>query len=372
MITKSAFLAGLISAATAGTTLWDGRFNDLTSSADLEKWSFANPVGPYQYYIHGTGPVTSYVNLSPSFKNPADSSSKQGVKITIDATSTWNGSPMLRTELIPQTNAAINKGKTTYHFSIKTSATNAPTTTNEHQIAFFESHFTELKFGGASGNKLEWMVGGVSKWNTELIADEWHNVAYEIDFDAASVAFWYSTGSQPLEKTVQAVKASTQSNGADWHLGVLRLPQGGGEMEAEDWFFGGVYVESGEVTTVVGTGGAGEQPVKSGAAATQVKASSTKPAVVETQTSASVVLETPVVKESLVASSSSALPALETSAPAPAPAPATTLATQAPTTQPQPSPTPASGPNSGANAKLPEEFTIKEFVAWLKARTGKE
>lgn len=34
-----------------GAVLFDGRFNDMTSSAELDAWSFSNPVGPYQYYI---------------------------------------------------------------------------------------------------------------------------------------------------------------------------------------------------------------------------------------------------------------------------------------------------------------------------------
>ena len=91
-----------------------------------------------------------------------------------------------RTELIPQTKAAINQGSVYYHFSIKRSSTNVPSATNEHQICFFESHFTELKYGwvngesGTSNTNLQWMVGGQSKWKVELKADEWHNVAYEI------------------------------------------------------------------------------------------------------------------------------------------------------------------------------------------------
>jgi hypothetical protein len=142
-------------------------------------------VGNYQYYIHGSGAVTKYVNLSPSYKNPADTNSKQGAKITIDNTAKWN-SDMWRTELIPQTTAAINKGTVYYHFSIKRSTTNVPSATNEHQICFFESHFTELKYGwvngesGTSNTNLQWMVGGQSKWKVELVADVWHNVAYEI------------------------------------------------------------------------------------------------------------------------------------------------------------------------------------------------
>lgn len=178
-------LSALVSAVSAGTILWDGRFNDMTSSADLNKWSWANQVGNYQYYIHGSGAVTKYVNLSPSYKNPADEGSKQGAKITIDNTAKWN-SDMWRTELIPQTKAAINKGTVYYHFSIKRSTTNVPSATNEHQICFFESHFTELKYGwvngeqGTSNTNLQWMVGGQSKWKVQLEADVWHNVAYEI------------------------------------------------------------------------------------------------------------------------------------------------------------------------------------------------
>jgi hypothetical protein len=81
----------------------------MSSSADLDKWSWGNQVGNYQYYIHGSGKISSsltacervteialtlytskYVNLSPSFKNPGDTGSKQGAKITIDSTAKWN------------------------------------------------------------------------------------------------------------------------------------------------------------------------------------------------------------------------------------------------------------------------------------------
>lgn len=189
------------------TILWDGRFNTLSSSTDLNAWSWSNEVGPYQYYIvsppeisspptkaktlninqqHGSETITSYVNLATTYKNPADSGSNQGVKITLDSTSYWNGQTMRRTELIPQTTAAINAGKVWYHFSMKRSATNAPSIYREHQINFFESHFTEMKSGWISGSSgtsnpdLQWFVSGTSKWSVEWDADVWHNVAYEI------------------------------------------------------------------------------------------------------------------------------------------------------------------------------------------------
>ena len=33
---------------------------------------------------------------------------------------------------------------------------------------------------GTSDTRLQWHVGGQSKWAVELVADVWHNVAYEI------------------------------------------------------------------------------------------------------------------------------------------------------------------------------------------------
>jgi hypothetical protein len=353
----------------------------MTSSAELSDWSFSNPVGSYQYYIHGSGPVTDYVNLDATYKNPADTASKQGVKITIDETAKWNGQTMLRTELIPETKAAINKGKVYYHFSVKTTAENAPTATNEHQVAFFESHFTELKYGasGSSNTNLQWHVGGVSKWDVELVADEWHNVAYEIDFDAGSVAFWHSTGADELKQTAGPFDASTSSNGADWHLGVLRLPGNADKDGAEDWFFSGVYIEDGELTTKVGsgtTGAAPEKPAASAAAPSKVASSaapaatSSKAAVAPASSSAAAV-ETPVASSSAapvetpVASST---PAASSAAASSAAAPVETPAASS-TSAAAPAATPTSG--TGSDAKLPEEFTISEFVAWLKAKTGR-
>ncbi|KAI2628161.1 carbohydrate-binding module family 1 protein [Xylaria nigripes] len=268
--------------AACGTVLWDGRFNDLTSSADLNNWSWSNLVGPYQYYIHGSGEVTDYVNLSPNYKNPVDTSSKQGVKITLDSTAYWNGQTMRRTELIPQTTAAINSGKVWYHFSMKRTDTNPPATTREHQVNFFESHFTEMKIGwlsgagGTSDPNIKWMADSQTQWETEFTADVWHNVAYEIDFSANTVTFWHSTGSDDLELTVEAVSVSASSNGADWHLGVLELARDGYPDEDEDLYFSGVYIESGSLTTsVVGPGGPPEGNPSSNATTTRTATRST-------------------------------------------------------------------------------------------------
>ena len=349
----------------------------MTSSADLEKWSFSNPVGAYQYYIHGSGAVSDYVNLDASYKNPADTGSKQGAKVTIDETAKWNGQTMLRTELIPQTTAAINKGKMYYHFSVKTTGTNKPTATNEHQIAFFESHFTELKYGasGSSNTNLQWHVGGVSKWDVELVADEWHNVAYEIDFDAGSVSFYHSTGSDALTKTAGPFDASTSSNGADWHVGVLRLPGSNDADGAEDWFFSGVYIESGDLTTSVNSaGGAASDdssiPASSAAPASSKSAVTSAPATTATA-EATAVSSAAVVSSAIktpVASSAAAAPTTVASSPSSssssAAAAETTIASSTVVA------TPSASAGAGSGAELPTEFTLKELIAWVKAKNG--
>ncbi|EME42304.1 hypothetical protein DOTSEDRAFT_89736 [Dothistroma septosporum NZE10] len=252
MFTSTTVFA-LVASVTAGSVLWDGRFNNYGTSAFLDDWSFSNPIGPYQYYIHGNESTREYVKLSEDYKNSADTSSEQGVQITIDGTSLWNGQTMMRTELIPQTSAAINKGKVFYHFSVQHTATNPPTQTEEHQVCFFESHFTELKYGvnGGSSNELQWFANSESQWSAPFEAEVWHNVAYGIDFDAQTVSLYHSTGADDLKLIVEPVSATTSSNGADWHLGILRIPGNGVAATTEDWHFSGVYIESGDVTLSV-------------------------------------------------------------------------------------------------------------------------
>ena len=185
--------------------------------AKLNTGSFDSKVGPYQWYIHGDSDVKTYVDLEATYKNPADTSAKQGAKLTIDKTSYWHGQTMRRTELIPQTAAAINKGHVVYHFSMKRADVNAPSTALEHQVCFFESHFTEMKYGlisgeqGTSDTNLRWEVGMQSQWNTTWAADVWHNIAYDIDFDKQTVGFWHSTGSDELKQVVEPKAASASS-----------------------------------------------------------------------------------------------------------------------------------------------------------------
>ena len=297
-VASVASVASLLVGVADATILWDGRFNDMTSSADLNNWSWSNEVGPYQYYIHGPDAVTEYVNLSPDYKNPADSGSSQGAKLSLTSTSYWEGQTMRRTELIPQTTAAINAGTVYYHFSLMRSGTNPPATTNEHQIAFFESHFTEMKSGLISGEAgttdaaLRWDVNSVSQWSTTWDAGIWHNVAYEIDFAAGSVGFWHSTGGDDLAQVVAPMSVAASSDGEDWHVGALELPMSSMPSATEDFYFSGVYIESGSLTTSVsGPGGASSSSssssgVGSSSSSSPPKTSSSGPTTMLTTTAA--------------------------------------------------------------------------------------
>lgn len=297
----AALAAHLVGLAAAGTKVWDGSFDDL-ATADLADWSWSNQAGPYQWYIHGDADTSKYLDFTADYAGPG---ATKGAKITLDDTAYWNGQNMRRTELIPSVSdtSSITSGTLYYHFSMKREETNAPSVNREHQIAFFESHFTELKYGwisgaaGESDDQLRWYANSASQWNTTLEAGVWHNFAYEIDFDASTVAFWHSTGSDELTKAVEAVKASVSSNGADWHVGVLELARDGYEDATEDLFFSGVYIESGDLTTSFssagssssgsGSGAASSAAAPSSAAASSAASSSAAPVAVASSSSSS-------------------------------------------------------------------------------------
>lgn len=308
-----AFVAQLAGLAAAGTSVWSGSFDDVTVDT-LSDWSWSNQVGEYQWYIYGSdGTTADYLAFDASYANAADSSSTKGAKVTLTDTSYWNGQTMRRTELIPQASdtSAITSGTLYYHFSLKREDTNAPSVAREHQIAFFESHFTELKYGLASGasgtgdDTLRWMANSEEQWNVTMEAGVWHNCVYEIDFDASTVAFWHSTGGDELTQVVSAVSASVSSNGQDWHVGVLELAATGVEDATEDLYFSGVYIESGDLTTTFsGSSSSGS----SSAAASSSASSPTSSAVASSSSSSSVASSSSVVaSSSVIASSSSSI-----------------------------------------------------------------
>lgn len=153
-----AYLPLLSASASAGTVLWSGLFNESYTVADFDKCtslsplysgfailtkpgSWASQLPPYQWYIHGSGETAAYLDVSPDYQNPNSTLEQaQGVKITIDDTSSWNGQTMMRSELIPQVESGtdLGSGKLFYHFSLSVKEENFPVKGLEHQVAFFE------------------------------------------------------------------------------------------------------------------------------------------------------------------------------------------------------------------------------------------
>lgn len=116
-----------------------------------------------------------------------------------------------------------------------------PSTSYEHQIFFFESHFTELKLGiSPNMTQLSWCIQSQPQVSFAFTPGMWYNFAYDIDFTAGTVGLWASQGSAALVRVAANKAASTSTNSADFHVGLLAMNQG---SFAEDWYISGVYIE---------------------------------------------------------------------------------------------------------------------------------
>lgn len=143
---------------------------------------------------------------------------------------------------------------------------------------FFESHFTELKYGiSPNSTNLEWCISSQPQWGVQFQPGVWFNFAYDIDvsfskftkesimsdnsislqFTAKTVGLWASQGASPLVKVAANRAASTSTNSEDFHVGVLRIVN---SAVAEDWYVSGVFIESGPITTAIGTGSVAPPP----------------------------------------------------------------------------------------------------------------
>ncbi|RDK47947.1 hypothetical protein M752DRAFT_288414 [Aspergillus phoenicis ATCC 13157] len=364
----AAFLA-FPASTLAGSVLWSGIFNSSYTVADFDEWSWSNQIAPWQWYIHGDGKTSEYLALSSDYKNPA-ASDAQGLRTRLDSTSFWEGQSMQRTELIPQMSPSssasdLGSGHLYYHFSLSASSTNPPSSSSEHQIAFFESHFTELQY---QDNTLKWNAGGDTHYSVELETGKWYNFAYDIDFDNQKVGLWASNGSDALTEVVSPVSASASSNGEDFHVGVLSLTGDG----TEDWFWSGVYIEKGDLTKSIGDGSSSESSLSGSATTTAQAVGSTSSAAAAATSAATTSVEattaaaaTPT--QNVAVASSSTTSASTTSA-------ATTSSESTAAATPSASTpviaTPAAAPSAAAasgSAALPVPTTASQILTDVRA-----
>ncbi|GAQ41727.1 hypothetical protein AtubIFM56815_000662 [Aspergillus tubingensis] len=363
----AAFLA-FPASTLAGSVLWSGIFNSSYTVADFDEWSWSNQIAPWQWYIHGDGETSEYLALSSDYKNPA-ASDAQGLRTRLDNTSFWEGQSMQRTELIPQMSPSssasdLGSGHLYYHFSLSASSTNPPSSSSEHQIAFFESHFTELQY---QDNTLKWNAGGDTHYSVELETGKWYNFAYDIDFDNQKVGLWASNGSDALTEVVSPVSASASSNGADFHVGVLSLTGDG----TEDWFWSGVYIEKGDLTKTIGDGSSasassGESSSTTAAAATTSATSSATSAATTSVEATTAAAATPT--QNVAVASSSTTSASTTSAATTSSSESTAAAT--PSASAPVIATPSAAPSAAAaseSAALPVPTTASEILTDVRA-----
>ncbi|KAI5806059.1 hypothetical protein EDC01DRAFT_700260 [Geopyxis carbonaria] len=244
----STLLTLATTAATASAAvLWDGRFADYTTAADFDAWSWSSQTGSYQTYIYGnqhSETASSWLTLG-NYTTPSHNLAKC-VKVAITSESTWNSGPMLRTELIPQTDVASLQGF--FHFSMFLPSVNPLSAESEHQLVFWESHDAEIKYGllngqTGDGDVLRFMAAGETYWKVAPEKDTWYNFAIET---GASGGLYASTGAEALEKVWTG---DTGAGGNEFHVGHLRL-NGDGLEEREELYYAGVYVED-ELTTAV-------------------------------------------------------------------------------------------------------------------------
>ncbi|PYH63649.1 glycoside hydrolase family 131 protein [Aspergillus vadensis CBS 113365] len=365
----AAFLA-FPASTLAGSVLWSGIFNSSYTVADFDEWSWSNQIAPWQWYIHGDGETSEYLALSSDYKNPA-ASDAQGLRTRLDNTSFWEGQSMQRTELIPQMSPSssasdLGSGHLYYHFSLSASSTNPPSSSSEHQIAFFESHFTELQY---QDNTLKWNAGGDTHYSVELETGKWYNFAYDIDFDNQKVGLWASNGSDALTEVVSPVSASASSNGEDFHVGVLSLTGDG----TEDWFWSGVYIEKGDLTKSIGDGSSASASGSESSSTTTAAAAATTSATSSATSAATTSVETTTAvaatpTQNVAVASSSTSAASTTSAATTSSSESTAAAT--PSASAPVIATPSAAPSAAAasgSVALPVPTTASEILTDVRA-----
>ncbi|KAG9128526.1 hypothetical protein FRC07_005893 [Ceratobasidium sp. 392] len=220
MLLSALSAAILLVPSALGAVVWDGRLNDYSTAADFDKWSWSNQVGTYQTYIYGNlhgEKASSWYTLGSQYKNPATTGQKQGVKVKITGNSVWNGGTMLRqdfrSELIPQTTASLS-GHLYFHVSLQIPTINPPDPAYEHQ-------YGQLSGQNGVADTLRVITGGKTIWSVTPTKGTWYNFIIET---GSPGGLWVSTGSAQLTKVYSG--SVNGNGGTDWHVGILRLPNG--------------------------------------------------------------------------------------------------------------------------------------------------
>jgi hypothetical protein len=211
----------------------------------MDSSTAGSPSGEYLCYIYGQVPssnkFSSWVEISPSYKNPGECIGNKGAKVTINgAGSIWQGNSALRRiEFIANFPNSDETGTVIYKWSMMQPGT-MTMNTYEHQLVFFENHSCDLKYGNGANN-LYFSIQGRSVWSTPFTANTWFNFALQVDYSAKTCTIYHSTGSNPVAQVV----AATSSPGigpSDFHVGILRVSSDSTTTN-QSIIYSGVYAE---------------------------------------------------------------------------------------------------------------------------------
>ncbi|TCD62641.1 hypothetical protein EIP91_006594 [Steccherinum ochraceum] len=299
-------LLGLLTLAAASPLIWDGRAPFTLDGDDLN-----NSTGPYLTVVKGaTEDATHYTTLhghslapTPLWNKFSVFPSEQVVSVSIDNSSVFipggstpqNG--FRRTDIIAANDGdhadlipLMEQGTTVFHFSIKKDDKRPLNYNHEYQIVFIEPNDGTHVFGIQLGSPFTNPTGPLPVKNAHsfkvldhalnvlfmapFTSEDWHNFAIQVDWNARTLAVFYSTEGQllkPVTKVLPNLSATAGADGqGDFHFGVLKLPLvnpadtpanqgdvvhfGIQEGTTEALFYSGVFVENVTKGVSIGNG----------------------------------------------------------------------------------------------------------------------
>ncbi|KAI0655425.1 hypothetical protein C8Q70DRAFT_429996 [Cubamyces menziesii] len=281
----------------ASPIIWDGRAPFNLTNADLE-----TSTGPFLTVVKGSENATHYSHLLGHSELPTPLWNEgllpilpreQVISVTIDNSSVFipgGGPPQFgfrRTDLIAAVNGEhtelltrMEENTTIFHFSIQKDDLRPLNYSHEYQIVFIEPNDGSHVFGIQLGSPFTDPTGPLPAPNahsfkvldhalnvlfsTPFISRTWHNFAVEVDWNARTLAVWYSQDAELLRLVKETTPNPTATTGpdgqGDFHIALLKLPivnpadspadqgdvvhHGIQEGTTEGLLYSGVFVES--------------------------------------------------------------------------------------------------------------------------------
>ncbi|KAH9891890.1 hypothetical protein C8Q73DRAFT_763344 [Cubamyces lactineus] len=294
---KLVYSASLLIFVLATPIIWDGRAPFNLTNADLE-----TSTGPFLTVVKGSENATHYSRLLDHSELPTPLWNQgllpilpreQVISVTIDNSSVFvpgGGPPQFgfrRTDLIAAVNGEhtelltrMEENTTIFHFSIQKDDLRPLNYSHEYQIVFIEPNDGSHVFGIQLGSPFTNPTGALPAPNahsfkvldhalnvlfsTPFTSRTWHNFAVEVDWNARTLAVWYSQDAELLRLVKATTPNPTTAAGpdgqGDFHIALLKLPivnpadspadqsdvvhYGIQEGTTEGLLYSGVFVES--------------------------------------------------------------------------------------------------------------------------------